>query len=411
MYKTVWKSLKEVLRESKFISIFFLFLAQLSNLSNLVYGYISKLYVDKVSDYLSNKVTFQIATKSLIYITIGAICFYVLNTMFDALYDYIWGYWKADTYKRLRLKYIQRLKDLPLPVYEAESVGRVQEKIGAGTNSKVEIANTIITNLFPELVLVSVALPILFRKNSSLALVGLMGLPLFVIVRYLMFKKVKPHLLGARKAGEDYGAIENELFHRIKIIKAFNKSDFQYNYLKDKAELQLKEQVTVNTIYRVYNIFSRLTVQIPRAIVVGLAAYIALQGKLTAGDVMLFATYVGSVTQPLWNLSRALNAMQEQSTKSERLDELLKNESEFANDSDKNVKNLNESISFNSVSYSYENKRDVLKGLNLTIEKDKVTALVGPSGVGKSTVVKLLLRFTEPTKGEVLIGNINFIFI
>jgi len=302
-------------------------------------------------------------------------------------------------------KYIAGLfKDLPLEFFETESVGRLQEKFGAGINAKVEIVRTIIAQIIPQIFIWLVALPILFRIDTKLTLIGISGMPIFVVLRYFQIKNTRHFHKKGRQYSEQTGAIANELFHNIKVLKSFNKTSYQISAFNKFTDREYKNSVKGNSIREKFQFFAELSINIPTLIVTGMAGFMAIRGEITPGDILLFSNYISRIYDPLRTISWALDKIERSFVSAERLDEILKIESEFANDTDIKIGKARGLLELKNVKFSYENK-PVIRGISCKIAEGSTVALIGPSGVGKSTIIKLLLRFRDPDSGQILIDG------
>lgn len=406
MWGPIKQAFKDAFRLTKAYSFGFLILTPIIDLGSFIVLYFQKLIIDDITLNISGKMSFENASSQIIIILTALLVYYLISNSLSALVNYIGFSWYRDLFRKIRVEAAGKLKDLPISFFESESVGRIQEKIGAGTQAKVDIVGNMFDQFIPETIAVLVAFPILLRVNAKLAIIGITGIPVFMIIRYVMFKKIQKLTETARKYREDFGAVENELYHQIKIIKAFNKSDYQLNVLKKLADDILHNDQKQQSISQTYHYFSQVSTNIPSLIMLGFASYAALAGQITPGDVLLFVGYLSRIYQPLWGISRALSSLQQQTVAATRLDEMLAKESEFAEeDGGENKKVEKGDIEFKNVTFCYENKKKVLNKINLKIPQGSVVAFVGPSGVGKSTIVKLLLRLSDAESGKILVAK------
>lgn len=404
MFKTIVRAIKDAFRINRWQFLWFTILNVVTSLTALIPAYIVKLFIDTITAVLSKKIDIAIGERNVLIYAIFYGVYLVGASLIFQVYNYVYTNWRNDYLRKIRLEITNFVKDLPLGFFEKESVGRIQEKIGSGADAKLNILRSIFIDLLPEFATIIVVIPVLVRTDLTLTLLGISGIPFFIAFRWIMLKKAKDPLLKGKKHMEDYGAVQNELLHNIKVIKAFNRGDYEQDKLAKVSEGIFENQKEVVKIRSIYNFLSTIFSNLPDLFVTVLGAFWAIAGKITIGDIVLFRSYLYRIYGPLWRVSQNLNQLEEDVVAAGRLDEIFENKIEFE-PSDLKTRLIAEDIKFRNVSYQYDQGGKVLNNLNLEIKKGTVVALVGPSGVGKSTIIKLLLRFIEPVRGKIYVGK------
>lgn len=403
--KALKVALKDSVRMTGWGITIFIFIGPVFQLYSLLNGYIQKLLVDAITEGVTDKIPFDVSLNKILIIGIGG---FILGLILSALHsfsDYVYAYWWEKFYFKLRTGTMDVLKNVSLTYFQNQSIGKIREIVSSGVNSKITMVGILVSNFVPAIMTFAIALPILFRIDKSLSLITFLALPFFITFRVILYKKLERPLLEARNESEKFSAYENEFLNQIKVIKAYNRSQYQQNLIIRAGEKLFYMRREINKLYRVFFVPSLASIRTPLFAITTLAAIKALKGEISVGDVFLYTTYVNTMYSPLWTISQAFNKFQEHAIKAGRLDEMLKEESEFASDNEVGASRVDGDIIFKNVKFSYDDGRQVLKNINLEIKKGSVVAFVGKSGVGKSTLIKLLLRFVDPTSGEIFIGD------
>ncbi|MFH1289047.1 MAG: ABC transporter ATP-binding protein, partial [bacterium] len=206
----------------------------------------------------------------------------------------------------------------------------------------------------------------------------------------------------------DISALLQEVFSSIPIVKAFSMEGYEINKFK-------KENRTFfDTVMKTVRITSALPslMEFAGSIGFGFAIYYGVheisRGNLTTGEFISFTAAVISFYRPVKSLTQMNNNIQQSQAASQRIFTLLDVKPEIIEKSDAiNLPRIKSEIRFESVSFFYENNGNILQNINLEIKTGETIAFVGPSGAGKTTLVNLLMRFYDPTKGRITVDNID----
>lgn len=371
---------------------------------------ISQLYAPWVVRDLTNLAMNgdrDIAAKSL-RMGISLLAVYILQAACQYIRQYLTHYAAWNFVADMRIKVYDKLQQLSLKYYNDKQTGQLMSRIINDT-SEIEVlvahaAPDLIVNL---LIFVSVAI-MLFIINMKLAVVSLVSIPFLVLMSLFYSKKVLPKFRARQKViGELNGTLQDNLAG-MKEIQAFNQQKTE----KKKVSYLAKEHASMTLralkMGAVYHPFVQFFSSMGTVFVIAYGGYLASKGEVPIADIIAFIMYLGIFYQPVTTLARVNEDMQTAIAGSERVYEVLDEDSTVKEkENAAELRDVKGNIEFRDVSFKYNDNADVLKNINLKINSGEIVALVGPTGVGKTTLISLLNRFYDPTEGNIFIDSVN----
>jgi subfamily B ATP-binding cassette protein MsbA len=325
-----------------------------------------------------------------------------LVDMFEEYYGSKWWHKIGNTVTQ---KVFDHLTTLSNNFYEGSSTGRLIERLGKGISDIQDILGSIISSLVPQIIYIFIAMFFLFSINITFGLIVMVGIPLFVVSSVVFYKALNSLQEKVRNAAEKATIIKVETISNIKTVKSFATEDRHSKQLKK----YLAEELTT-TIQRNKKRFQmsgvRYTItDISQLLILAFGAYWAATGKITIGTLVMAWMYVNRVYSPLWYLTRIYDNIQRDMISVSRVFDILDTELEIKDKKGAiSLEKVKGAIELKNISFKYK-KRNVIKNLDLMIPAGKVVAIVGKSGVGKSTIAKLLMRFYDPQVGSVYVDG------
>lgn len=318
----------------------------------------------------------------------------------------------SDTFRmqiltKIRFAVYPKILSLDLSYTEKHQPGAILQKINQGTQSFINwifslsewIGTLITTTIF--------MLIVLWWQNIWLGAIFSITIPLMIIISLRKIRVYSPYMKKANRYMEDYSANMSESLSHFETIKTMSAEDTVSKNFK-RINLSLKKaRLDQFKIQRRYNFLRDFVGTVGVCLGLILTIYLVTKKTLGIGDILLVGLYARSLTGSISPLSYFLQDSAEVNYTSKRVIDFLETEPEFIDTHDAVSLNKLESIQFSNVTFDYpEGKKGAVKNLNFNVEGDKTIALVGPSGVGKSTITKLLMRFYQPSKGEILINTL-----
>ena len=304
----------------------------------------------------------------------------------------------------------QHLQRLSLRFYEDKQTGQLMSRLINDT----ELFERTIAHAMPEmfvnvLTLVGVMV-ILFSMSWQLAMLSLIPIPIIIITLIQYAKRVRPAFVYRQQELGTLNAILNDSISGVKEIQAFTREDLTMHRVGKQIETYLESNLKALKLMATYTPLYDFAAGLGQLIVIFFGSRLALQGNLQVADLVAFFLYLDSFYQPVRNLSNSWEAVQESLAGFERVADML-NETPDVLPPEHPIplqKPVRGEIRFDNVFFRYNPEEAfVLENINLNIPAGKTTALVGPTGVGKSTLVSLIPRFYDVTSGKLTVDGID----
>ncbi len=247
---------------------------------------------------------------------------------------------------------------------------------------------------------------ILLTINSTLALITCAPIPFIFASGIVFSKKVRPYFRASqKKMGELNGKLQDNL-SGIHEIQSFGREEYETERVNEKNFQHIHAMLKALKISAVFHPSVEFISSIGTVLVVGFGGLLAYRGQLSVEDIVAFMLYLGLFYAPVTGLANLLENMQQSMAGAERVLAVLDAPCEIVDrPGAKRLEHVTGDITFDHVSFSYDNRVPVLNDVSFHCAPGKMLALVGPTGVGKTTLTQLISRFYEPTSGRILIDG------
>ncbi|MBZ6526613.1 ABC transporter ATP-binding protein [Aerococcaceae bacterium DSM 111021] len=401
--------LKEVLN-FKWAMMLVLFTTILSVLFNIIgpreLGNATSTLFDGVLAEVQGTGSIQYDVIGRILLTVLAL--YVVSSIFNWIQGFVMtGVTENVTYG-LRKKMLDKIDDMPMKYFESHSHGEVLSRI----SNDIDTLGASLSQSFAQLInsvmtMIGIAI-IMFTINWILALVVLIVVPISLLtIRILIMVSQKYFRQQQVSLGVINGQIE-ENFSGQNIVRAFNQEENAVaTFHKDNAKLE--ESAWKSQFYSgVMFPFMRFLQNFGYAAVVMVGAYLVILGTIRVGVIQSFTQYVNRFTQPITQLAQIVTLFQTMVAAAERVFEFLdEEEQDQTTGSALDVSKVEGKVSFNHVQFGYDPEQIIITDFNADVLPGQKVALVGPTGAGKSTMVKLLMRFYDVDKGSINLDGVD----
>ncbi len=341
-------------------------------------------------------------------LVVGIVGLYFLKGIFFYGQNYLMAFVANRTIADLRAKTYQHLQSLSLGFHESVRTGELISRL---TNDLSILQNALAVG-FVELVsnflwLVGILFYV-FYISPQLALIALIALPLAAVAINSFGGKIRRvgHL-AQEKAADLTSILSETLGEAVRVVKAFTMEKAEQERFKKENERNFE------ALMRNVQLNSTLTPVVELIVTVSLVAVLwyggreVLAGRLTTGELFSFLIYLAMAMGPVSGLSRAMSVWQQARAASERVEEIIKTPIDVKQPANPVVLKIKGHVTFEDLSFSYQQGEEVLSRIQLEVEPGEVVALVGHSGSGKTTMVNLLPRFYDPTGGRVLVDGVD----
>ncbi len=395
-------SLRKLLLSFKNLIIKSLFLIILIVLLSIIKPYILKFVIDSLYDYQNLK--FQFIALLIV--------FYLLS---DQLRSFI-QYFNDRLVLRIivKLEYFlslqadKKLLSLDLEYHQKENTGVKTAKIDRGISKIIYLVENMLWEVIPTLIQLFLTLAVLFYLNFFLGLSFLVFSPLFIYLTYWSNKQIYPLIKKIYKDHEKASGQLTQSIININAVKSFVQERREYSeYKKIKKDIRDQSNQQWGWLMKM-GLLRNIMVDLGRATVILLGAWFVYQGQITIGTLVFAITLSENAYFSLYRLSRFYDRVEEGREGVNRFVKLIDTQSTIINAGKREIESHEFTVEFKNVSFKYQNNSEkALKNVNLEIKDKSNIALVGPSGGGKTTLVKLIFRHFDPLKGEILLNKIN----
>ena len=333
---------------------------------------------------------------------------YAISTFFG----YIQGFTMTSvaqklTY-RLRNDVAVKINKLPMSFFDKKTHGEILSIVTNDIDMLSQNLNQSITQIITSICTLIGVLIMMFSISWEMTLVSLLILPVTVfIVKNVVGKSQKYFKKQQDYLGHVNGQVE-EIYGGHTIVKAFNgENEAIKEFSKANKELYQsawKSQFLSGLIFPVMNFIGN----IGYVAVAILGGYLAIQGKITVGNIQSFIQYNKQFTQPINQIAQVSSMLQAMVAAAERVFEFLEEPEEVEDvENPKSTEGLKGNVTFDHVKFGYDEDRIIINDFSAKVKEGQKIAIVGPTGAGKTTMVKLLMRFYDVNSGAILLDGIN----
>lgn len=307
---------------------------------------------------------------------------------------------------RLRADISEKIDRMPMKYFESHTVGEVLSRITNDIDTLGQGLNQSITQLITSVVTVAGIIIVMLTINPLLTVIAVLVVPLSAALMLIVMKKSQPYFKRQQSSlGEINGQIE-ETFSGQNVVKAFNREDAVIaEFEKTNGELYesaWKSQFLAGLMQPVMIFVGN----IGYAVVAAAGAALAIRGTIKVGDIQAFVQYVKNLTQPISMLAQVSNMLQSMAAAAERVFEFLDEEEETADVADPApIDDIKGDVEFSHVRFGYNEDKVVIKDFSSKVSAGQTVAIVGPTGAGKTTIVKLLMRFYDVNGGSIKVDG------
>lgn len=365
---------------------------------------------DKLSEGILAKVTntggidFEAIASILIFLG----CIYLLS----AFLNYIQGYLTSGISQRVaydfRKAISEKMDRLPLSYFDKHSSGDTLSRVTNDVDLIAQSLNQSMTQIVTSTVTLIGVLIMMISINIPMTLMALCVLPVSMILMSFIMKRSQKYFFKQQESlGNVNGHIE-EMYGAHQVVKAFNGEEESVNKFENYND-ELYDSAWKSQFFS--GLMQPLTGFIGNVSYVGvclLGGFLATSGTISIGDIQAFIQYVRQFNQPITQLAQIMNQLQSTAAAAERVFEFLDEEElmeETPMISQDDLSHIDGSVTFDHVHFGYNPDKTIIHDFSMHVHAGQSVAIVGPTGAGKTTIVKLLMRFYELNSGSIMIDG------
>ncbi len=332
---------------------------------------------------------------------------YCVSALFSFIQGFIMSGISQKLSFRMRKEISEKINRMPLAYFESKTVGEVLSRItndvdtfGMSLNQSITTLITSVTTLIGVFIMMMTISPIM-------TLIALVILPISAFLISVVVKHSQKYFKAQQEyLGDINGAIE-ESYSGHTIIKAFNREDkVNESFQETNAKLYSsawKSQFLSGLMQPIMTFVGNLGY----VAVAVTGSMLAVAGSITVGDIQAFIQYVRSFTQPITQIAQVFNMLQSMAAAAERIFEFLDEEEEPVTENPVRLDEIKGEVDFEHVKFGYDPEKPVIHDFTCHVNPGSMVAIVGPTGAGKTTMVKLLMRFYDVNSGCIRVDGEN----
>ena len=349
----------------------------------------------------SGGIDFDAIARILVF-TLGL---YLLSAACSFVQGWIMSSVSQRTCYQLRGAIADKIDRMPIGYFERTSVGDTLSRITNDVDTLGQSLNQGVTQLITSVTTIVGVLIMMLSINPLMTLITVVILPVSVVLIMVVVKRSQKYFVAQQRTLGKINGIVEETFSGHAIVKAFNREDGTVDRFNEtNAKLYgsaWKSQFFSGLMQPIMTFVGNLGY-----VAVAIAgSFLAVQGVITVGDIQAFIQYVKNFTQPITQLTQVSNVLQQMAAAAERIFEFLDAPEEEPDHATARTADVECNVQFDHVRFGYDPEKPVIKDFSAQVSEGQTVALVGPTGAGKTTMVKLLMRFYDVQSGCIKIGG------
>lgn len=331
---------------------------------------------------------------------------YVISAVLSFIQGYIMTNISQKLCYRFRREISEKINRMPMAYFESKTVGEVLSRITNDVDTLGQSLNQSITTLITSVTTIIGVLIMMLSISPLMTLIALVILPVSSILIGIVIKFSQKHFVTQQTyLGKINGQIE-ETFSGHNIIKAFNREETSLQEFSQTNDILYKSAWKSQFISGMMQPIMMFVGNLGYVAVAISGSMLAIKSVIDVGEIQAFIQYVKSFTQPIAQLAQVSNLLQSTAASAERVFEFLNEEEEEMHAANPvHVEKLDGEVSFEHVQFGYNPDKIVIKDFSCDVKPGQMVAIVGPTGAGKTTMVKLLMRFYDVNNGAIKVDG------
>ena len=332
---------------------------------------------------------------------------YIISALFNYLQGIIMAKISQKYAKDLRSKVDKKVNKLPLKYFDKKTHGEVLSLVTNDIDTISMNLNRSATELITCIVMVIGILIMMFSINFTMTIVTLVILPISLIITSTIMKKSQHHFVNQQDRLAIVNGKVEEMLSGQNIIKSFNAENKMMKDFEESTNELCESAWKSNFLGGLMHPIMKLVGNLGYVVVAIMGGIYVIEGKLTVGNIQSFITYTKNFTNPIANLASIMTELQGMVAACERVFEFLNEKEEEPIKNKVELKNVRGNVVFKNVTFGYDDDKIIINNFSIHVTSGKKIAIVGPTGAGKTTLVKLLMRFYDTNSGEILVDGVN----
>lgn len=350
----------------------------------------------------TGSIDFTKITRILLFL----LCIYLCSALFSFIQGFVMSGIANDVSYNLRKEISKKINRLPLKYFESRTTGEVLSRVTNDVDTLQQSLNQSITQMITSVTTLIGVFIMMLSINVWMTLCALLILPVSMTIMGQVMKRSQKYFQQQQKyLGEVNGQIE-EVYGGHNIVKVFNKEDDVIAQFEETNKKLYDSAWKSQTFSGIMMPVMQFVGNVGYVMVALLGGVFVIRGSIQVGDIQSFFQYIRNFTQPVQQIAQVTNMLQMAAAASERVFEFLEEEEEDQTvEHPVHTENLKGNVQFEHVSFGYQPDKIIVNDFSADIKDGQKIAIVGPTGAGKTTMVKLLMRYYDINSGSIKIDG------
>ena len=336
----------------------------------------------------------------------GLLCIYLCSALFSFIQGWIMTGISQKMTFRMRREISEKINRMPMKYFESRTVGEVLSRITNDVDTMGQSLNQSVTQLITSVATIIGVLIMMLTISPLMTLIAIVILPVSMLLMMSVMKFSQKHFKDHQKyLGEVNGQVE-EIYSGYQVIKAFNREEQSIRTF-DETNAKLYESAWKSQFFS--GMMQPIMMFVGNLGYVAVAvsgSFLAAKRVIEVGDIQAFIQYVRNFTQPINQLAQISNMLQSMAAAAERVFEFLEEEEESSlAEHPVQIDQAKGDVSFSHVQFGYDPEKIIIHDFSSNVKAGQTVAIVGPTGAGKTTMVKLLMRFYNVNQGAIYVDG------
>jgi len=409
-FKGTLKKLISYVKRHKIAIIFVALFALLST----VFSIIGPNILGNVTTEIFNGIVLKITgkgsmnfdlIKNTLFILLGL---YIFSALCSFLQSYIMNTVSCKISYNLRNDISKKMHELPLAYFEERTHGEILSRITNDVDTLASNLSQTLSQIVTSVATLIGTLVMMISISTSMTIASILILPLSIILMGLIMGKSQKYFTRQQENLGDMNGIVEETYGGHDVVKVFNHEDEsleEFNKINDKLyDSGWKSQFISTTMHPIMNFVGNINY----VLVSIYGGYLVIKSKIQVGDILSFSQYIKNLNNSASNMAQIFSMLQPTVAAAERIFEFLEEKEEVEDTKHPvSIENIKSNIEFKNVNFGYNESKTIINSFSAKVKEGQKIAIVGPTGAGKTTMVKLLMRFYDVNSGEILIDGHN----
>ena len=407
----LFKNIRPFVRPYRWLVAITLVLTLVGSLMAQVNAIVLDRTVDAINALIGTDFTWAQAARIMTIISIVLLSKEILSALITFAQNYYGERMRIFVSRDLSQSVIEKVLTFRMAYFNTDenATGKLQARIDQGVSSLSRTVQNFFIDLLPLFTSALLALILMFAANVYVGLVALAIVPVYFWITYRQARRLKGWRREMRSHLETKSQGIKNIIDSINVIKSFNREQIEAGKQLDIQNQVTENQMKTRKVAFYYNGLKSFVKQVGTVLVIILTAYLVLKEYpgMTIGKIMYHVMLFSNVIAPITQLQRIFDDVNDALIYAEGFFGILNSEKEVEPSGDYKPEKIRGKFELRGVNFTYPNGNQALYDVNMTIEPGKITALVGLSGAGKSTIVNLLDKFYEPQTGQILLDGVD----